>query len=205
MSLPVSGNSDDARFVVRGVHPTRDATIAAGATATVQHTVDVDGDGRDDELLIIRPAPNTPLRSDGSQSALAIACHKAQGWITRIVFFSSVLEGRATNVEWLAPLRIGGKIFPMVQGDGESPDNARRREIIANIVSVPRDGPIELLRQVVNATTDRSTFTQIDDNHVLVTSQARRPMYAVLSYENNQLAMSDWSRRPPASAPPVQR
>ncbi|MDO9022119.1 MAG: hypothetical protein Q8S73_41965 [Deltaproteobacteria bacterium] len=74
---------DDPDLVRAGTHRTAAGSLADGARPTVLATGDADGDGRADELLVVRPRA-TPYPYD-RRPGVVLRLRRADGWASQVI------------------------------------------------------------------------------------------------------------------------
>ena len=110
--------ASDPDLVRAGVHPTLEASLAAGATATRFAELDVDRDGRRDALLVVTPSrdPYPYNRAPG----LVVAHAVARGWTSQVIVrrwqSEEAAEPSADRSSWFAPV-VGARETVLVIRD----------------------------------------------------------------------------------------
>ncbi len=150
-------------MVRAGVFADRDATLAQGATATVSATLDVDGDGRDDELLVVTP-PSPPEEST-SNPALVLARHVANGWTSEVVERNNDV---VTTFEWRAPLRLGGVVFLVVESV-EVDREEHTSTLAVTLLRARSPRGVEPVHEIRDANARSLTLSAVGERAALVT------------------------------------
>jgi hypothetical protein len=112
----------DPDLVRTGVFPHADEALAEGARPTLLGTGDVDGDGRADDLLVVRPRL-TPYPFD-RRAGMVVRLHRADGYraevIARGIHDAPPPRERSFPEDWgplfttLPPLIFGPRMFPVL-------------------------------------------------------------------------------------------
>ncbi len=112
----------DPDLVRAGVHPNADEALAEGARPTLLGTGDVDGDGRADDLLVVRPRL-TPYPFD-QRAGMVLRLHRADGYraevVARGIRDAPPPHDHTLPEDWgplyttLPPLIFGRRMFPVL-------------------------------------------------------------------------------------------
>lgn len=112
----------DPDLVRAGVFPNADEALAEGARPTLLGTGDVDGDGRADDLLVVRPRL-TPYPYD-QRAGMVLRLHVAAGYraevIARGVVEDPPFSDRSMPADWgpmfttRPPVIFGRRMFPVL-------------------------------------------------------------------------------------------
>jgi hypothetical protein len=174
-------------WIRSGVHPTREATLARGREVRSAVSVDVDGDGRPDDLLVV-VAPNAQEPdSDYRRVGLVVAYHRADGWASAFV---TEREEPWTEVSWGPRLASPEGPLVVVQHSSEPPDGPgtswsydlmRFRPTGLHVALHFNGLPNEELR-----------FSEPAAGTILVVSSRRR--YSVIQWDGVSIAAGPWRR-----------
>lgn len=188
---PQFSSVSDPEVVRAGVFAERDATLAQGATATVSATLDVDGDGRDDELLVVTP-PSHPDEL-APNPALVLARHVANGWSAEVVERNNDV---VNTFVWRAPLRLDGVVFLVVESvEVDRDEHTSTLSVTLLRARSPRG--VEPAHEIRDANARSLALSVVGERGVLVTRNPAR--YRLLTWDGTRFTATAWARRRPAA------